>query len=406
MSDEHNENQGHKLRKTRSSRSRTSLSKKELLSRYENLEVILADKEVFIDNLIDRAGKLESDVLEKDEYAENLSNTLQRHEEHIGNLDKAIQQRDDHVARLEQENSQTVDLLHKNQRAEELIVGLKSEVLSLQANSAQFDAQLEKQNAIIDALLGKQNAKVESMLGKQQSATGHLMAQSESVSQDLRNLKAQLDLVEKNRKKDESEFKTKWGDEVVRRHRALQQEINRLQMKLEAANRQRQTVGELKNEINELNNEIERRDNWGNNVQARLATVAAELSAIKSSSSWFITKPLRLLAESIKFLLAKLLWLILLPYRLLVKLGWWLAPKTFHRIYHSNLVRSLRKTEKMPLVEAPHSTFEIAAATPAPEVSPPVKPIPMEPSINQGPAQKSTQGAWRLGKRLDKPESK
>jgi chromosome segregation ATPase len=275
-------------------------------SKLETLNALVFDKENLIDNLMARAGELESSLVEKGGLVEGLQNEIAQQSNHITSLNTAILQRDEHVAALEIKTNKVLDLLAEKETTLEKYDNLANSIVNNQVKTDQYINLMSSDTQ------------------RKEAATQytHII---KSVSQNHSLL---LDHI----------------DSYDRRVENFSSQIEQLPRKIEEANNLHRNKGEaseiksLSETISTLKDDLTYRDQWGENTQKRLRELDQELSLIKTSLTWRVASLVKLIPRALKAAIHAALKLLKLPYKLAVRLGWRFTPKLFHRIYHSPLL--------------------------------------------------------------------
>ena len=322
----------------------------------------MLEREQLVDNLIERSGELEAGILERNDYAETLENELSRQKEHIKNLDTAIEQRDEHVSHLENRVSTTLELLSNRDLNQESIADLKRRLQAGFDEFRQFQSlvtpQFDNLEGRIERILNRLEKRIDSGSRDIRSEISNLHDQNNSLSSSLHHL----------------------NNTVV-----TADDTNKILDVLTESQAQLQIVKRMEKEIAD-------RDIWGGETQARLNQLVSHISAMENSFSWRLTSPLRLLIPRLKWLVRILAGILFLPYKILMRIGWSVAPKLFHRIYHMPTTQKIRRAMRR------HQ--------PSPQSQSSVE-VPSTPVSTAGNNELASQGnlhQWQLGERIDGPE--
>ena len=390
------------------------------LGKNENLSEMLADKDVLINNMISRAGDLEQMILEKDEYADNLAQSLNKQESYIGEQNKAITLHDQHVIHLDQHITQQGDAISQR---DEHVARLDQHIAQQSDAISQRDehvARLERKNSEAFKLL-KQCLTLEasineidqnlSKLSNLENSIGALTSHNDEVfkSFQTKNNKLINDNLSQHVEKILDRFKQQYSQfdfyqqETHQRSEHIAQLQAQLHSQLHIYDSQRdesivnRIVG-YAHEVARLQKEIQAKDSWGAEVQNRLHQLNNELTALKSSTWWRLTAPLRASVELVFLFLRKLIKLFKLPFKLSFKLatkiGWTLTPKLFHRVYHHSFTQRVMQRQQISAITPPLDEG-ISTQTPSP-LPPPVISVALR-------EEQTSDNKWHLGERIDGP---
>jgi predicted RNase H-like nuclease (RuvC/YqgF family) len=289
-------------------------------SELETLNALVVDKESLIDNLMARAGELESSLVEKEGFVEGLQNEITQQSNHITSLNTAIIQRDEHVAALETKTNKILDLLAEKDTTLEKYDKLASSIVENQIKTDQC-LDLLSSNTEREAVATQYNHIIKSVAQHHSGLLDHIDSYGRRID--------------------------KFSSRI--------EELRYLSLKFEEANNHRLDKGEsgeiksLSNTISALKDDLAYRDQWGENTQKRLHELDQELSLIKKSLTWRAVSVIKLIPKGLKVTVKVVLKLLKLPYKLLVRLGWRFTPKLFHRIYHAPVLTNVVR-QRRPLV--------------------------------------------------------
>ncbi len=296
-----------------------SLDLKMACSKIETLENVVAEKENLIDNLMLRAGELESNLVKKDSDVAALKNEIAQLNTHISSLDKAICQRDEHVANLEIKTTKTLDLFSKNNSIEEQINEFTKATL---ANHSKIEEHLAflARNEQNNLVLGKVNHVIESTSDQHSQVISRLENDHNLASELAHTL-----------------------DKLQPLTIDLENTCNQLLQKRESEEAQ-----SLQSEIEQLTENLSQRDQWGENTQKRLLEVNRELTELKGTIAWRLSSKLKLAPRAAKLILKFILKTAMRPYKALTKFGWRIAPNLFHKLYHTKLMARFYQQKPTP----------------------------------------------------------
>ncbi len=281
----------------------------ELLSKIDNLEHLLQDKEVFIDNLIGRAGTQESYILAKEEESQNINDELFKQQQRTALLDESILQRDNSIVQLESNFMQTLEILTNKQQSDQSVTNLLDRFEELRTKLSKRDKVAQALANITDENYKLRSEHVNEIIG--------LDDKNSALNSRISSL----------------------TNEVISRNNQVEQ-LTREVLNLNVRITQREDVVHgLTKEVGELNSQISVQHKWGQRALQKIHQLEKEVNNIKRSSSWKITAPFRKVSLGAKRAGRILSHVLLAPYRTITLLGWRYSPRLFHRIYHQPFVQ-------------------------------------------------------------------
>ena len=241
----------------------------DLSRRAEALNHDVADRDARIDDLNRQAKSLNHEVAARDELIDDLSRRAEA-------LNHDVAARD---ARIDDLNRRAESLNHEVAARDELIDDLSRRAEALNHDVAARDARIDDLNRRAESLNHEVAARDELIddLSRRAEALNHDVAARDARIDDLNRQAESLN--------HEVAARDELIDDLSRRAEALNHDVAARDARIDDLNRQAES----------LNHEVAARDELIDDLSRNVESAQLALQAIKRSTSWRITKPLRLL---------------------------------------------------------------------------------------------------------------